>query len=569
MNATTRNAADRVVSGLLPLVAGTASFLFSLAALLLLTEAGQKMFASVALGLFALLVCWVAAERPNSQTARANRALADRLLAVENGDLTSPAPALVREAMPAVAQAVNRLFAQVRESIEDARAVALQDPVTGLPNRVYFCREAERLLRERAPETLAAVMFVDLDRFKAINDNLGHARGDEALVIVADRLRAITRSGNSPGGGPAPLLARLAGDEFMLLLPRLDEAADIERVADAVLSSLSRPFEIGGHSVDVGASIGVARCPQDGTELAVLMRASDIAMYEAKSSGRGRVCVFDDALAEEFETRTTTAADLQTALVRNEFELYFQPQVTPGTGELISIEALLRWHHPRTGLRMPTTFIPIAEDCGLIMDVGEWVIDAVAETLARWRRAGITTRLALNVSPRQLDRAQFFGRLREAMTRAGADLAQLELEFTETATMALDAAVLAELAALRADGVLIAMDDFGTGYSNLARLKQLPLDRIKIDRTLVAEIDSSETARVIVQAIVQLVHGIGCLAVAEGVETAAQAEVLRLIGCDTLQGYALGEPMTDADLMDWMAPAPGLAQPSMRAITSA
>ncbi len=562
----TNDTAQRIGNGLLPMAAGVSSFLFSLVALLFLTQADHKIVASVGLGIFALLVCWIAAERPNSRTARANAALVDRLLGVGAGDMTTPAPKIVHEAMPAVGLAVDGLFAKVRGSIEAAHAVALYDPVTGLPNRVHFRQEAEKRLDARAAETISALMFVDLDRFKAINDNLGHARGDEALVVVAQRLGAVARLEAGEGGRPTPLVARLAGDEFILFFPWLDTPDDATRIARRVLSALSEAIEVGGHSVHVGASIGVALCPDHGCDLAVLMRSSDVAMYQAKAAGRGQVCVYDDALAREYDTRMRTEGDLRTALTGNEFELYFQPQVTPGTRDLVAVEALLRWHHPRDGLRMPGSFVSVAEECGLIVDIGDWVVDAVGETLSRWRKAGITARLALNVSPRQLDRSQFFVRLRQAMASAGADLSQLELEFTETATMALDSIMLDEVAALRADGVLIALDDFGTGYSNLARLKEMPLDRIKIDRSLIWDIDTNESARTIVQGVVQIVHGIGCMAVAEGVENETQAELLRLIGCDTLQGYAFAEPMAGDHLLRWMA---GRDQRGMRAITAA
>lgn len=562
----TTHTGSRIGNILLPALAGVASFLFSLGALLFLTAANYKIGASVGLGVFALLVCWVAAERPNSQSARGNAALVDRLLAVGAGDLISPTPALVHQAMPAVGEAVDRLFAQVRVSIEKAKADACYDPVTGLPNRQYFRQEAEALLLNRDGGTMAALMFVDLDRFKAINDNLGHARGDEALKIVAERLGSVA-AGEVRAGRTAPLVARLAGDEFILFFPDAGDAVEAGCIADTALAALARPFVIQGHSFDVGASIGVALCPRDGSDLTTLMRASDIAMYQAKLAGRGQVCIYDERLAREFDARAATASDLKTAVANDEFELYFQPQVTPRTGELVAVEALLRWHHPREGLRLPGTFIPVAEDCGLIIDLGDWVVDAVAETLARWRTRGIAVRLALNVSPRQLDRARFFARLRETMARTGADLGQLELEFTETATMAIDDTVLGEIAGLRADGAHIALDDFGTGYSNLARLKTLPLDRIKIDRSLVRDIATCARSRVIVQAVVQLVHGIGCVAVAEGVESEAQAEVLRLIGCDTFQGFAFARPMPEPALIEWMEAR--VYEDNMRAISAA
>lgn len=547
-----KQTAHRFGRVLFPVAAGIASFLFSLAALISLDAADEKVVAAIALGLFALLVCWIAAERPNTESARAHAALVERLLRVGAGDLTTPTPAAVHRIMPAVGRAVDHLFAQVRASIEGANAIALFDPVTALPNRVHFRREVETLLDARTSDAIAALIFVDLDRFKAVNDTLGHARGDEALVLVADRLRAVVLSERGTGVA-APLAARLAGDEFTLFFPELAGCEDADRIAHRVLDALNEPFGIRGHNFDIGASIGVAVCPSHGCDLDDLMRSSDIAMYQAKSAGRGQVCLFDAVMAYASDQRAATEADLRSGIANDEFELYFQPQVMADTGAVVSVEALLRWHHPRDGLRLPTSFIGVAEECGLIVDLGDWLFDAVGKTLAGWRAAGIDFRLALNISPRQLDRSKFFMRLREAMAHTGADLRQLELELTESATAALDVAVLAELAALRRDGVRIAIDDFGTGYSNLARLQEMPLDHVKIDGSLIAEIDRSENARVVVQAVVQLVHGIGCRAVAEGVERDAQIDLLRLIGCDALQGYKLAEPMPEPALLSWLA----------------
>lgn len=563
------DAVQRIGNLLLPIAAGIASFVMSMAALLLLTDFNSKMQAAIVLGVFCLLISWIATERPNSETARVGAALVERLLAGERGDLSSPAPARVHRAMPAVGQAVDHLFSQVRASIDNARAIALFDPVTSLPNRLHFRAQAETLLAARDPQVLAAMLFVDLDRFKAINDNLGHARGDEALKMVGTRLREVVATEGGDDPSLRPIVARLAGDEFTIFLPSLADAADAVRIAGRVLSSLSQPFVIRGKSLDIGSSIGVALCPRHGHDLAALMRSSDLAMYEAKAAGGGQVCLFDEALALECEDRANIEAGLAQALSNDELELYFQPKVDAATGRLIAVEALLRWRHGIDGIRLPGTFISIAEGCGLIVDLGDWVIEAVGATLSRWRALGIDTRIAINVSPRQLDRAQFFVRLREALQRTGGELDQLELEVSESTVSDLGPAAIEDMAALRAQGVSIALDDFGTGYSNLARLKDMPLDHIKIDRMLIRDIAIDDSARVVVQAVVQLVHGLGCKAVAEGVETGAQIEVLRLIGCDTLQGYAIGEPMEEAALLEWIG---AMAQPesgNMRAITAA
>ena len=560
----TTGAGRRFGNGLLAVAAGVSSFLFTLAALLYLTSIDHKIAASIGLGLFALMVCWIAAERPNSLSARANQALARRLLQVCEGDLTSPAPPLVHRAMPGVGRAVDHLFAQVRASIEEARAAALIDGATGLPNRVHFRQEVEWMLEARPGDAACALMFVDLDRFKAINDNLGHARGDEALRIVAERLCAVAAFETSAGESH-PLVARLGGDEFTLFFPELADADDAARIAARVLAALAEPFEISGHVFDIGASVGVAMCPEHGCDLATLMRASDLAMYEAKSSGRGRVRVFDDGLAAAFEARTAIEIDLKNAITNGDFALHFRPQAAVGDGEIVAVEALLRWHHPRDGVRVPSAFLPVAEECGLIVDIDDWVIDAVAETLAGWRRAGIATRLTLGVSPRQLDRSQFLARLRAAFARANASLDQLELEFADITSITLDVRVIAELRNLRREGARIAITRFGAGSSSIAQLKRMPLDRIIIDHALTREVETSEDARTIVQALVQLVHGFGCQAVAPQVESAEQAELLRLIGFDVLHYYTPAEPMPEPALLDRMSLRAG----NMRAITAA
>jgi EAL domain-containing protein (putative c-di-GMP-specific phosphodiesterase class I) len=315
--------------------------------------------------------------------------------------------------------------------------------------------------------------------------------------------------------------------------------------------AISEPFELCSHTVDIGASIGIAVSPDHGTSIEALMRAADIAMYSAKSSGGGQHCLFDADLAAEHQQKIETEKALGEAIQRDEFVLAFQPQMSLVTGELAGAEALLRWNHPRDGLRNPSSFIPIAERTGLIAEIGDWVIAEMASTLANWHRGGFDGRVAFNVSPRQLDRPDFFHRMRQSFGDAGVPLSLIELEFTETAAMEVSAGVLAEIAALRADGVRIAIDDFGTGYSNLARLRSMPLDRVKLDPSLIADIDTSEKVRVIVQAVIQLIKGVECEVVAEAVETVAQADILRAMGCDTVQGFIFSEPMFEQEFLAW------------------
>jgi diguanylate cyclase (GGDEF)-like protein len=552
--------AQKISNAVLSCAAGAASFLFSLTALLYLTEFDQKILAALIAGAFCLLISYVAAERPNSESARALSALSERLLAVEDGDLVSPAPVLVHRNMPKLATAVDSLFAEVRASIENAHALGMYDPVTSLPNRLHFRSEADKLMSEAPGETQCAMLFVDLDRFKMVNDSLGHARGDQLLIMVANRLRVVVNAEFTGSAKARPLLARLAGDEFTIFFPEVDTVAEIERIARRIALAISEPFELCSHSVDIGASIGIAVSPDHGSSIEALMRAADIAMYHAKSKGGGQHCLFDAELAAEHQQKIETEKALTDATQRDEFVLVFQPQMSLVTGEVAGAEALLRWNHPRDGLRLPGTFIPIAERTGLIAEIGEWVVAEVAETLGNWNRDGFDGRLSFNISPRQVERPDFFVKLRQNFADAGVPLSMIELEFTESAAMELSTTVLDEIGALRADGAHIAIDDFGTGYSNLARLRSMPLDRVKLDPSLIADIETSEKARVIVQAVVQLIKGVECEIVAEAVETVAQADILRAMGCDTVQGFIFSAAMFEQDFLAWTNNARGAAK---------
>ena len=547
--------AQKISNAILSCAAGFASFIFSLTALLYLKEFDQKIIASLAAGAFCLLISYIASERPNSESARALSALSDRLLAVEDGDLVSPAPPSVRRSMPKLAAAVDSLFAEVRASIENAHALGMYDPVTSLPNRLHFRSEADKLLSEAASGSRSAMLFVDLDRFKSVNDNLGHARGDQLLIMVANRLRVVVNAEFNGNVRNRPLLARLAGDEFTMFFPEIPSSDDIERVARRVVLAISEPFELCAHSVDIGASIGVAISPDHGASIETLMRAADIAMYRAKSAGGGQHCLFNAKLAAEHQEKVETEKALTEAVQRGDFQLAYQPQMSLVTGEICGAEALLRWNHPRDGMRYPNTFIPLAEQTGVISEIGDWVLGEVAASVGAWRENGFDGRIAFNISPRQVDRADFFSRLRQAFAALDVPLSMIELEFTESAAMEVSDAVLEGIRGLRDDGARIAIDDFGTGYSNIARLRSMPLDRVKLDPSLICDIDTSEKARVVIQAVIQLIKGVGAEVVAEAVETVAQADILRAMGCDTVQGFVFAEPMFEEEFLAWIGNA--------------
>jgi diguanylate cyclase len=531
--------------------AGAASFVFTLAGFLLLSRIDLQITFAFTIGLFALLVVWVAAERPNGAHARAITALVDRLMAVTRGDLTSPAPEALRQEMPALAGAVDGLFDQVRSTIETANTLAMYDPVTALPNRVYFKREADNILRRRNVEDRTALIFVDLDGFKEVNDRHGHAQGDAVLTMVANRIRVVIKAETDPETPASPLLARLAGDEFTLLLPDIGSREEAERIANRILAALSEPFQIAGPTPLLGASIGVSLCPDHGAELTPLMKAADVAMYHAKANGRSRVSFYDGALAEAIEERAQCEQALRDAIEKGELEFAYQPQLCLRTGAIMAGEALIRWNHPSSRARSPDAILAMAEECGLILQIGEWAVETATDALARWRTAGLDERMCLRVSPRQLERPDFFERLRERLARTGLAPWPFELELGEPMIAQCDSRVAAELQALRADGVRIAVANFGSGGASLTRISGLPLDRVKLDPELVREVDSSNRARVIVSALVHLIHGLGCEAVAGGVERQEQLEMLRTLGCDTLQGFFCAEPMSEAAFVEW------------------
>ncbi|MBO9711536.1 EAL domain-containing protein [Sphingomonas sp.] len=497
------------------------------------------------------VMCWASAERTVASTAQAIDAAIERLSRAANGDLESEIPEEVHDCVPPLAEAMSGLFSQLHANLESVQRLAMFDPVTGLPNRTNFRRTSERMLAEMPPQQASVLYFIDLDRFKAVNDTMGHAMGDVLLGMVANRLRAVADRFTAEGELKTPLIGRLAGDEFTMFFPDMRNIRDAERIGRGILYALSEPFDLADQEVSIGASIGIALRPEHGTTLHDLMRAADAAMYAAKAQGRGRTQHFNDELAAEIAERAQLESDLREAVDKGEFALVFQPQLGAHNGEIVGAEALLRWRHP-DGLKLPGSFIQRAEETGLIVEIGEWVVTSVAETIARWGRLGLEQRLAVNISPRQLDHAAFFRRLREAMLAAGAPAKLLELEITETLAMHCSDEVLEAIALLRTDGASVAIDDFGTGYSNLTRLRNFPVNRVKLDRSLVEHVADHAEARSIAQAVIGLVHGLGCEAVAEGIESEAQAAVLRVIGCDVLQGYAMAQPMAEDAFLAWV-----------------
>jgi diguanylate cyclase (GGDEF)-like protein len=420
---------------------------------------------------------------------------------------------------------------------------AFHDALTGLPNRALFRDRVEHALsRAHRDGGNVAVLLVDLDDMKWVNDSLGHAAGDALLREVADRLARTARA--------ADTVARLGGDEYAILLDGSDDPMVGVAVAERVLDALVVPVTIDGHAFPVRASIGVAHAELRGTSVQdadILLRNADAAMYVAKEAGKGRYRVFEDAMHDEALARLALKNDLQRALERGEFHLEYQPVVALESGRIAGLEALLRWRHPERGLVSPAEFVPLAEETGVIVPIGEWVLREACAHAARLHAATPhepPVGIAVNVSARQLQRPQIVGDVRAALAESGIPASTLTLELTETVLVSdVDLAVL-RLHELRSIGVNLAIDDFGTGYSSLTYLRHFPLDILKVDKSFVDDVGGADGTGPLTAAILDLARVLGLRAVAEGIEDPRQIEVLRRLGCELGQGYALYRPLS-------------------------
>lgn len=435
---------------------------------------------------------------------------------------------------------------------EQIRHLAQHDALTGLPNRLLLTDRLEQALShaERSGQRVA-VLFMDLDHFKQINDAHGHDVGDLLLKQAAERIRHALRASDT--------VSRLGGDEFVALLPDLHRAEESLAIGENLRRTLCQPFEIGGQSLQVSASIGIATYPDDSSSSEGLMRCADLAMYEAKAAGRNRVQYF----REELDARARSAAQLDAALRRalqeHAFFLEFQPQVDLATGAVACIEALVRWQHPEQGRLGPMEFIPHAEESRLILPIGEEILELACQARARLRHLlPESVPMAINVSARQLADPRFLDAFQDAIERHALAGTQIELELTERALVGEVDSARALLQRLRVLGVKVAVDDFGTGYSSLAMLHRLPLSRLKIDRSFVTDLDSRRSALEICRAICVMAHSLELRVVAEGVEHSPQLEAIRAMGCDAAQGYALARPMGFEDLQRWLKKRPPL-----------
>jgi len=433
------------------------------------------------------------------------------------------------------------------ESLERVNAALLHqanhDSLTGLANRVLFAEHLKNAVAQQRP---FAVCVLDLDRFKLINDSLGHGAGDALLKLVAHRLQSGTRAEDC--------VARAGGDEFLLLLRDVSKPEEIESLVNRWTTALDESYRLLDSQLHVSSSIGIARFPLDGDTSESLLARADEAMYHAKQSGRNTYRFFDAGAMGFSRDRLAIEADLRQAVAKSQLELHYQPKIDIATGEIRSVEALLRWHHPTRGRMMPGEFISIAEDTGLIISIGEWVIREACRQTRQWQQQGLhSLRVAVNVSPMQFRQSNFLQVVSDALSGNSIGSQSLEIELTEATLMSNAEKSVAMLERLSELGVVVAIDDFGTGYSSMSYLRRFPIDKLKIDRSFIRDLNSNPDDASIVGAIISLAHGLRLKVVAEGVESAAQLELLKRMGCDQYQGYLRSPAIPAAQIQAMLA----------------
>jgi diguanylate cyclase (GGDEF)-like protein len=432
---------------------------------------------------------------------------------------------------------------------------ANHDALTGLPNRNLLAdRITQSLANAHRYNLTVAVLFVDLDNFKFVNDSLGHALGDRMLIIQADRLNKSIRSGDT--------VARYGGDEFVIVVSNLEKPEDAATVAHNIQELVSRPFSIDGHEFGITCSIGISLYPKDGLDVDTLLKNADAAMYRAKEQSRNSFQFYTSEINDRVVERMVIERHLRHALEMGELEMHFQPQVELGSGRIVGVEALLRWHSPDLGTVPPDRFIPLAEETGLIVPIGDWVLKTCCQQNKAWQAAGLTPlTISVNISARQLQKKDLSAVIAGILQESGLEPRFLELEIVESMVMKDVESSMAIMKELKGLGIQLAMDDFGTGYSSLSYLKRFPFDKLKIDLSFVRDIMTDPESAAIARAIIAMAHNLNLRAIAEGVETEEQLKYLRLHGCDEIQGYYVSQPVNAREFEEllrkdnWLPPS--------------
>ncbi len=441
----------------------------------------------------------------------------------------------------------SRDVTERKHAEERAQYLANYDILTGLPNRtLMYDRVSQAVAYAKRSRERIALLHFDVDRFKMINDSLGHDIGDEILKSAAERIKRCTREGDT--------VARVGGDEFTILMPDAGRLGDVTAFAAKILSEIAQPFPSEREDVFVSASIGVSMFPDDSRSPDSLIKHADAAMHSAKTLGRNNYQFFTQALNEEVQQRMELETGLRLALKRDEMRLVYQPKVDLQTREIIGAEALLRWDHPKHGSISPARFIPVAEDSGLVGEIGEWVLRDACRQIRQWQKMGLSPQIAINVSARQFQQYDVAQLVSDVIGQAQISPHLLEIELTESAVMHDAESSIVTVEKLKQLGVRVSIDDFGTGYSSLSYLKRLPLDLLKIDQSFVRDISSDPNDAAIVRAIITLARNLGMKVIAEGVEDEAQLSFLNAYGCQYAQGFLFGEPMSAEELTWRMQP---------------
>lgn len=471
-------------------------------------------------------------ERDEAVALKAARAGAQDYLT--KGEVT---PALIsRTLLHAIER--HRMVRELQEAQQRQQLLATHDSLTKLPNRTQFLAQLDTALADAQRHgTSLAVMFFDLDGFKTVNDNLGHPMGDELLVDVARRLRGEIRKGD--------VVARIGGDEFLASVRNITSPKRAAQIANHVREVIEKPYYLAGNECWISASVGISLFPDDGHEVDQLIRCADTALYQAKSSGKNTVCMFDSVMNEEAAERFELVNGLREAIRSGQLTLAFQPQIQVATGEVVGVETLVRWEHPSRGVVPPSEFIALAEETGMMIPLGEWVLRTACEAAASWTSLP-DARVAVNISGRQLNQENFPARVQMILEEAGLPPHRLEVELTES--LAANEMALRALGRLRETGIRAAIDDFGTGYSSLTLLKRLPVDMLKIDQSFVRGAAVADRDGVILESIIRMGQGLGLEVLAEGVETLEEMDSLCQRGCTLMQGYLFSKPIAKADL---------------------
>jgi two-component system CheB/CheR fusion protein len=517
----------------------------------------------LAMALFPAIITYLAASRLTGSILALRRSTE----AIASGDIDQPVDVDCACEVGGLADSFRKMVARLNANILRMNVLAHTDLVTGLPNRVVIDHVLSlSATNGRQGDCHGALFFIDLDGFKAVNDRFGHKTGDELLRLVSRRIitegfgrrpddieSCTTTFGELCQSCPRELVfARFAGDEFVAFLPGGGSKAVLQAHADAILAAVRRPFHIFGNEIHVGASIGIARAPEDSARTADLLGFADFAMYVAKDRGKNGAVFFDQDLKALAEDKAELEQDLRRAIAAGTLELYFQPKLRASDLAVTGVEALLRWQHPTRGMVPPALFVAIAEKAGLMPALGRFVFQAAVQQHREWAARGMPVPVAVNVSALQFDDANFVADLLDIIRDADVAPDMIEAEITETMVMADFAAAAEKVRLLREAGLSVSVDDFGVGYSNLSQLSRLSVNALKIDRSLVMEIGLDRKAEAIILAVIGMAHAMGLKTIAEGIETPQQAAFLRKARIDAMQGYLLGLPMAPGHIEQWM-----------------